>query len=441
VNKDWLDIDVLEDYLDGKLDAKTMNRVEREALEDPFVAEALAGLSASPKRALQSISLLQKQLKERVDQQKSIKKKSVVTWQRLSIGSAAAVLFITVGIVYWMKQVNYDKALNSSRKVDVVIAPKQEKDTVLSKTVIPEALSIPREEALVQLKKAKVVNTVPAGIVAQDKVAVTKLDDHIARPRTSAFSATASAMPNSFGSDIISGKVVDEATGNPMVGASVSIKDSTGVLKVVATADANGKFAFKKDKSIADSTITISYISYGTKVLPVKTNEFIAITLKEAASNLNEQVIRGYVNRTKQTTGSTIAASGKEVADVPIANVEQLLQGKVAGLNIQNSSVAPAMKGSKDLSGVANAQSHPVNGWDQYYMYITNNSKFREEARVGKSVELNFSIDTAGLPQNIKVLKGISVKYNQEAIRLIKEGPRWLQPEPANAKISFKIDF
>jgi hypothetical protein len=442
VNKDWLDIDVLEDYLDGKLDAKTMNRLEREALEDPFVAEALAGLSASPKRALQSISLLQKQLKERVDQQKSIKKKSVVTWQRLSIGSAAAVLFITVGIVYWMKQVNYDKALNSSKKVDVVIAPKEEKDTVLSKTVIPEALSIPREEALVQLKKAKVVNTAPAEIVAQDKVAVTKLqlDDQIAQGRTSAFSATAIAMPNSYGSDIISGKVVDEETGNPMVGASVSVKDSKGVLKVVATADADGKFSFRKDESIADSTITISYISYGTKVLPVKTNEFIAITLKEAASNLNEQVIRGYV-RTQQTTGSTITVRGKEVADVPVANVEQLLQGKVAGLNIQNSSVAPAMKGSKDLSRVANAQSHPVNGWDQYYMYITNNSKFRGEARLGKSVELNFSIDTAGLPQNIKVLKGISVKYNQEAIRLIKEGPRWLQPEPANGQISFKIDF
>ena len=51
MNKDWLDIGTLEDYLDGKLDTKTMNRVEREALEDPFVAEALAGLSESPKRS------------------------------------------------------------------------------------------------------------------------------------------------------------------------------------------------------------------------------------------------------------------------------------------------------------------------------------------------------------------------------------------------------
>ncbi len=44
MNNNWLDIDVLEDYLDGKLDAKAMHFVERQALDDPFVAEALEGL-------------------------------------------------------------------------------------------------------------------------------------------------------------------------------------------------------------------------------------------------------------------------------------------------------------------------------------------------------------------------------------------------------------
>jgi hypothetical protein len=124
VNKDWLDIDVLEDYLDGKLDAKTMNRVEREALEDPFVAEALAGLSTSPKRSLQSISLLQKQLHERVAEHKNFKKTSVITWQRLSIAAAAAVMFVAVSVMFWLKENNYQKELaGRAKKVDVTIAP------------------------------------------------------------------------------------------------------------------------------------------------------------------------------------------------------------------------------------------------------------------------------------------------------------------------------
>ncbi|WP_448104931.1 hypothetical protein [Pedobacter panaciterrae] len=132
MNNDWLDIAVLEDYLDGKLDAKTMNRVEREALEDPFVAEALAGLSMSPKRSLESLSLLQKQLHERVAEHHSAKKATVITWQRLSIAAAAAVIFISVGIIFWMKQVNYQEmASKRPKKIDVNIAPKPSSDSVI----------------------------------------------------------------------------------------------------------------------------------------------------------------------------------------------------------------------------------------------------------------------------------------------------------------------
>lgn len=441
MNKDWLDIEVLEDYLDGKLDAKTMNRVEREALEDPFVAEALAGLTASPKRALESISLLQQQLANRINQQQTIKKQSVITWQRLSIGSAAAVLFITVGIVYWMKQVNYDKALNSAKKVDVVIAPRQQQDTNPSKSVIPEALSLPKE-AIAQNRKAKAAVTAPAAIVSQDKVAVSppQVNNQIARSRAS---ATTVALPDSYGSAIVRGKVIDEATGNPMVGAYVSAKDSKGVLRVIASADANGEFSFKKDDSIVDSTLTISYVSYESKVLPLKTELLLAIALKETTNLPGDQpVIRGYVKRNKeQTTGSTFLVSGKEVKDVPVGHVEQLVQGKVAGLNIQNDTGAPGMKGSANIRSTVVVQSHPVDGWDHYFMYINNNSKFKGKARVGKSVELSFNIDSSGQAKSVKVVAGINNKYNEEAIRLVKEGPRWLQPEPVNAKISLKIDF
>jgi hypothetical protein len=78
VNNDWLDIELLEDYLDGKLDSKAMHRIEKQALEDPFVAQALAGLSESPKRASKSVSLLQKQLYDRIAQQQVSKKETTL---------------------------------------------------------------------------------------------------------------------------------------------------------------------------------------------------------------------------------------------------------------------------------------------------------------------------------------------------------------------------
>ena len=124
MNNDFLDIDLLTDYLDGKLDAKTMNRIEREALEDPFVAEALAGLSNNSGRSSQSLSVLQKQLAERVAQQQQHKKAVVITWQRLSIAATAAVLFITVSIVFWMREENRRKLHPTVKQVDLVTQQK-----------------------------------------------------------------------------------------------------------------------------------------------------------------------------------------------------------------------------------------------------------------------------------------------------------------------------
>jgi hypothetical protein len=129
VNNDWLDVDVLEDYLDGKLDAKMMNRVERLSLEDPFVAQALAGLSESPKRSLNALSLLQKQLEIRIAGQQESKKRSVITWQRLSIAATAAVIFVAVSIMFWMRQNNaFKEAAKASAVVEVNLDPAHRMD-------------------------------------------------------------------------------------------------------------------------------------------------------------------------------------------------------------------------------------------------------------------------------------------------------------------------
>ncbi|RZK49505.1 MAG: hypothetical protein EOO99_05810 [Pedobacter sp.] len=99
--KDYSDIDVLEAYLLGDLNAKDSYEVEKLCLQDPFVAQALEGLKQS-KHLRYNLSLLQKQLQQKVVQ-KDNKKKWQITSHRLSIGSAAAVLFISVGILFWFK--------------------------------------------------------------------------------------------------------------------------------------------------------------------------------------------------------------------------------------------------------------------------------------------------------------------------------------------------
>ncbi len=420
MSNDWLDIAVLEDYLDGKLDAKTMNKVEREALDDPFVAEALAGLSASPKRSLQSISLLQKQLHERIEQQHVNKKQAVITWQRLSMGSAAAVLFITAGIVFWMKQTNYQQAVRG-KQVEVALAPK---------AVAPDQPVIQPENTVVASKQlAKSSDVLIAS--AQPSIKLRKKVSTVISIDTSS---------------LISGKIVDAATGLPMAGAYVSATNSnTGLLKVVATSDKEGKFSLKKDSTITGKDLVVSYVSYENKVLQLNGANSLSIALNETKNQLaDEVVIRGYVKRTKEgSAGASTVVSGKEVKDVPVGNVEQLLQGKVAGLNIQNKRGTPTKVGdANELAEVSVSDATPVEGWDHFLMYLSNNNKFKSEPRLGKPVALTFEVDAAGNPVRLKVVKGISSKYDNEAKRLITSGPKWksLQTDSVK-KVILKVDF
>ncbi|WP_431293252.1 hypothetical protein [Pedobacter sp. P26] len=143
MNNDWLDIDVLEDYLDGKLDAKAMHFVERQALEDPFVAEALEGLKQSPKRK-QTLSILQKQLYDRVSEKPIKRKLWGITTQRLSIAATATVAFIAVSILFFMRETNRRNAELTAHKKEGVLVQLDSTATVAS--IQPEV----KEETVTQ---------------------------------------------------------------------------------------------------------------------------------------------------------------------------------------------------------------------------------------------------------------------------------------------------
>ena len=416
VNKDWLDIDVLEDYLDGKLDARSMNRVERAALEDPFVAEALAGLSMSPKRSLASLSLLQKQLQQRITEQQHVKKKAVITWQRLSIAATAAVLFISVGIIFWMRQVNYQQAGdNQSKKVEVVIAPKI-KDAEPAKPA-PESVTPIASDEIAMNTKAK------ARVMKARVNEPSSTEEQNAVLREIAISASPYSSSLVIGNSI-KGKVTDETTGEPIVGANIYKVNADGISRSLGATDQAGEFNIKVDSLTKEQEIIVSYVSYIAKRITVKPNELLAVALQEDKKAMDEVVIRGYQKKTREvTTGSVFVVTGKEVADAPVSNVEQLLQGKVAGLNIQN-----------------NINAEPIIGWEKYREYLIKENRFRTEAKSGQTAEYIFNIKD-GRPIDISVLKGISKKYDNEAIRLIKKGSGWKLSAPTPSKVNVVLKF
>lgn len=125
----------------------------------------------------------------------------------------------------------------------------------------------------------------------------------------------------------VSGTVTDSA-GEPIIGATVI---SQGTSNGTAT-DFNGEYTITAD---AMGTLQFSYVGYQTESIPVQGRTTIDVVMKENTELLDELVVVGYGTMKKSDlTGAVGSVGARDIKDVPVNNVGQALQGKLAGVNI-----------------------------------------------------------------------------------------------------------
>lgn len=93
----------IHNYVNGLMSKEEMYDLEREALEDPFLQDAIDGYVLQNGVDTLPLSILQKRLQDRIQTSKYKKNRQFFTWQRLSIGSVAAVMFLVVCVFLFMK--------------------------------------------------------------------------------------------------------------------------------------------------------------------------------------------------------------------------------------------------------------------------------------------------------------------------------------------------
>ncbi|RYY22971.1 MAG: SusC/RagA family TonB-linked outer membrane protein, partial [Sphingobacteriaceae bacterium] len=129
----------------------------------------------------------------------------------------------------------------------------------------------------------------------------------------------------------VSGTVTDE-NGASLIGVTVKVKGSGNGI----TTDVNGKFRITVPD--ANSTLTFSYVGYTTQDVQLNGRSTLLVQLAKAAtSNLNEVLVVGYGTQRRATvTGAISSVSAKTISSLPVAGVDQALQGRVAGLTVVN---------------------------------------------------------------------------------------------------------
>jgi TonB-dependent starch-binding outer membrane protein SusC len=127
----------------------------------------------------------------------------------------------------------------------------------------------------------------------------------------------------------VTGKVTDSKDGNGIADVSVTVKGST----TGTTTNRDGTFAINVPSSA--TTLVFSSVGYATQQVPINGKSSIDVSLQASSSNLNEVVVIGYgTARKKDLTGSVATVTSKDFVKGPITSPEQLIAGKVAGVQI-----------------------------------------------------------------------------------------------------------
>ena len=131
--------------------------------------------------------------------------------------------------------------------------------------------------------------------------------------------------------------VVKDQYGHPLPGASVVVKNSGKG----TTTDSEGRFTLTGATS--SDVLQAMFLGYKNEEQPVGNRTEFSFTLADDTQQIEELVVVGYgVQKRSDITGSVTSVKAKELVSAPTFNTSQALQGRVAGVMVQNSSGSPS---------------------------------------------------------------------------------------------------
>ncbi len=154
----------------------------------------------------------------------------------------------------------------------------------------------------------------------------------------------------------VTGKVTDSKDGSPVPNASVTIKGTN----LGTTTDAGGNFRIAVENN---AVLVITSVGFGSTEVEVGTQTQLTIQLISTQGTLNEVVVVGYgTQRKRDLTGAVATVSAKDFVKGALQTPEQLIAGKVAGVQITPNGGAPGSGSRIRIRGGAslNASNDPL---------------------------------------------------------------------------------
>ena len=150
--------------------------------------------------------------------------------------------------------------------------------------------------------------------------------------------------------EMVSGTITDE-TGQPLPGAAVLVKGTTNG----TITDLDGEFSIEVP---SDAILVISYLGYLAQEVPLNGQSTFSVQLQPDEKQLEELVVVGYgTQKRSDVTGSIGSVKSESFNRGVITNPVDLLQGKVAGVNITSTSGEPGANQNVIIRGIGSLRS------------------------------------------------------------------------------------
>lgn len=455
----------IEKYHLGQLSNAERHAMEKAALEDPFLADALEGFATPGINTGQDLVMLRQLLANRIEKEE----KKIVPiggssrkfpWFRV----AAAVVLIG-GTALLANQLLFKQKDSPIAKAETTTAPAPapaaaHDSSILVQPANPQngspTAGRARAEEKQNLSDAEKNRDKGAGEIVKADNSV-KVDDavkgadvHITTvPPTSAQHQKDMAVTNLPAKPVAGNATVStesKAPGRPEERIAEVAADKEEKARSVAaakklTADEDryrrqttnifrGRVTDASNKGVPFANVTNVEDKVGTYT---DVNGYFNLTSPDTVLNVQVRSV-GFENNQLQIKNAI--ASNKVVLRED-HNVSQVV--------ISNAKPNLAARNNRDANRTLQ-EPEPADGWENYDTYLVNNLEVPDDVKTRQSysgsVQVSFEVDKNGEPVNIRVEKSLCEKCDKEAIRLIKDGPKWRRMAAnKNGRTTVTINF
>jgi CarboxypepD_reg-like domain len=450
----------IEKYHSGKMNSFEMHAMEKAALDDPFLADALEGYRHS-KTIPADIDWLKKTIDHRVQSAKVVSMsptlpKGSKAWLKIA---AAVIGLLGTGLLV------YQFGFNQKAKPDITAIDTKEsaKPSELQKkdeSVLIDSLANTTAGADKDNKQAgnngtiaepnkdqKSETTVELNTTAVGKESEKGITAVITPPPSSNVSQAPATAP------VIERKEIATSADKQIAAKDNIDRDNTKGILNNKSEDANryknqnaetSNAAVQQNRGFTNTNNTRRANVFSGRVTDANNNAlpFANVTnvddkvgtyadakgyftLTSPDSALNVQVRSVGFEQNQYRLQQNNQASNQLVLKEDKAGLQEVV---VTGYGAKKKVASRARSLAKEKAPAEEEEPEPEDGWDNYDTYVANNLNepgVPAAQKPGAGVEVSFDVNRNGKPVNLKVEKSLCTECDKEALRLIKEGPKW----------------